>query len=206
MGDVPLGCPEMVYDPPIDCGGTRNVPVICGRRDVAAVLSGGFKWEGRCLDRPAEFLTPPPVKMSTSNPLRLICPGPPLPPPPCPQAWCWAAPGKPDVFPICRRLLRLSSSAAESSCKNGRAGPISTVCSPCRVSGPGVYAGGRSSVSTRIVSLLLERSRRPRPARGGEGDELRKVVRREGSGGGVCERRTGADEGSEESVRSRGGA
>jgi len=181
--------------PLVGCGGTV-VPARC----VAALLIGLSKRLGRCCDRPGEFLTPP-VKSSISSPLRLIWPRPPLPPPPYPQACCWVAPGNPDILPICWRLRRLSSSAAVSSCMNGRTGPISTVRSPWRVSGPGVYAGGRSSASTRIVSLLLERRRRPRLARGGEGDEIRRVVRREGSGGGVCERRRGEDAGGGEKVR-----
>ncbi len=52
-----------------------------------------------------------------------------------------------------------------------------------------------------MVSLLLERRRRPRPARGGEGDETRELVRREGSGGGVCERGSGEEAGGGERVR-----
>ena len=52
-----------------------------------------------------------------------------------------------------------------------------------------------------MVSLLLERRRRPRPTRGGEGDETREVVRREGSGGGVRERDSGEEAGGGERVR-----
>lgn len=145
-----------MYDPPVGCGRT-GVPVSCDCRGVPDLLLGTSKRLGRCCDCPGEFLTPPAVKSSINNPLRPIWPIPGLPRPPYPQACCRVAPGIPDTVPICRRLRRLSSSAAVSSRMYGRTGPISTVRSPWRVSGPGVYAGGRSSASTRIVSLLLER-------------------------------------------------
>ena len=177
------------------------MPVRCDCSDTAVLPLGLSKKLGRCCDCPGEFLTPPAVKSSIKSPLRPMWPIPPRPRLPYPQTCCRVAPGIPGTFPICWRLRRLSSSAAVSSRMYGRTGPISTVRSPWRVSGPGVYAGGRSSASTRMVSLLLERRRRPRPARGGEGDETREVVRREGSGGGVCERGSGEEAGGGESVR-----